>query len=92
MAIDPKRVADALGARIVKPMKGTDLAPEGQVWICYACGKKSRTKYGFDVTGQRAAINRGWDESCMMNAVLVYDAPSPPYRAVPGPENDLTPE
>lgn len=89
--IDAKKVADALGAEIVKPMKGTDRTPDGQVWICYACGKKSRTRYGFDATGARASISPGWDESCMMNAVLVYDAASPPYRAVPGPDNDDIP-
>lgn len=61
-------------------MKGTDLAPPGQVWRCAACGKRSRTRYGFvdDGTtrgsdylpdGTRVA-DPGWDESCMLNARL----------------------
>jgi hypothetical protein len=48
-----------------------ELAPAGQVWVCGACGKRSRTKYGFyDDGGQSSSIDYGWDESCMMNAVL----------------------
>jgi hypothetical protein len=42
-----------------------EFAPEGQVYQCQACGKLSRDLYG------EQALNRGWDESCMLNAVLV---------------------
>jgi hypothetical protein len=42
------------------------VAPEGQVYVCGACGKMSQDKYGM----QR--ISRGWDESCMLNSVLCY--------------------
>ena len=62
---------------------GTALAPAGQVWVCTACGKTSRTNFGFvdDGTqrGCHLACNRsrvadpGWDESCMLNAVLCYE-------------------
>lgn len=66
---------------------GTVLAPEGKVWRCSACGKESRTRYGFVEgdglrgldylpDGSRVA-DRGWDASCMLNAVLV-DIDSPP--------------
>lgn len=41
------------------------VAPEGMVFVCLACGKRSRDKYGFD------PINRGWDVSCMINSELV---------------------
>lgn len=41
------------------------IAPEGEVWVCLACGKMSRDKYGFD------PITRGWDESCMLNSALI---------------------
>ena len=41
-------------------------AQEGQVYICAACGKRSRDKYGDQ------PIDYGWDESCMLNAVLVH--------------------
>ena len=44
-----------------------EVAPEGQVWVCTACGKRSQDRYG----NQR--INRGWDESCMLNSVLCYE-------------------
>ena len=42
-------------------------APEGQVFVCAACGKRSRDKYGYQ------KIDRLWDESCMLNSVLVYE-------------------
>lgn len=43
------------------------LAPEGMVWRCRACGKRSRDLYGFH------AIDRGYDASCMLDAELVED-------------------
>lgn len=42
------------------------IAPEGEVFVCGACGKRSRDRYGSE------AIDQGWDESCMLNAVLCY--------------------
>lgn len=59
-------------------LKGTELAPEGQIWVCAACGKTSRTKYGFLENGARTdekgqcVSSYGWDESCMMNSVLCF--------------------
>ena len=44
------------------------VAPDGQVYVCGACGKRSRDKYGDN------AIDHGWDVSCMMHAVLVHEA------------------
>lgn len=41
-----------------------DVAPEGNIFVCGACGKTSKSIYGDDPTGW------GWDESCMLNAVL----------------------
>ena len=46
---------------------GNQTAPEGQVWVCGACGKQSRDKYG------EHRISYGWDMSCMMNAVLCWE-------------------
>jgi hypothetical protein len=46
------------------------------VWVCQACGKTSRTKYGFLDNGERSfedgtpVSDPGWDESCMLHAVL----------------------
>ena len=42
------------------------LAPEGAIWVCTACGKRSKDLYG----------DRGswWDESCMMHAILCEEA------------------
>lgn len=48
---------------------GTDLAPEGHIWVCMACGKTSKTKYGFDQDNNRVAM-RGWDVSCAINSQL----------------------
>lgn len=44
-----------------------EVAPEGQVYVCGACGKRSKDRYGDQ------KIDRGWDASCMMNCVLVYE-------------------
>ncbi len=63
-------------------MNGTTPAPAGQIWVCGACGKTSRTQYGFlsDGTSRGAdsfpdgarVASPGWDESCMLNAVLCH--------------------
>ena len=42
-------------------------APDGQIYVCSACGKRSRDLYG------RKKIDPWWDESCMLNAVLCYE-------------------
>ena len=42
-------------------------APEGQVWFCMACGKKSPRK-----EPGHPDEDKGWDISCMANAALVY--------------------
>lgn len=41
-------------------------APEGQVFVCLACGKQSQDKYGI------RKISPGWDESCMLNSSLCH--------------------
>jgi len=41
------------------------IAPEGKVWVCLACGKTSRHKYGDE---DRWAT--GWDVSCTLNCDL----------------------
>lgn len=46
---------------------GNIRAPKGQIWVCTACGKKARDKYGFD------PIDHGYDVSCMINSVLCYE-------------------
>lgn len=57
---------------------GTTPAPDDQVWVCGACGKTSRTKYGVLANGSRKmpdgeyVASQGWDESCMMHAILCY--------------------
>jgi hypothetical protein len=43
---------------------GNIIAAEGTMFVCAACGKRSRDRYGFD------PIDPGWDESCMLHAVL----------------------
>jgi len=40
------------------------IAKDGQVFVCAACGKRSKDQYG------TKAIDHGWDVSCMLNAVL----------------------
>ena len=40
-------------------------ADEGNLWVCQACGKTSKDRYGFD------GADPGWDESCMLNSMEV---------------------
>jgi hypothetical protein len=46
---------------------GNQVSLDGQVWVCQACGKRSRDKYGDH------AINPGWDVSCMLHSILVHE-------------------
>jgi len=46
-------------------------AEQGQVWVCGACGKTHSDLYGIDGGG-----SSGWDESCMLNAVLCHSTSS----------------
>lgn len=41
------------------------MAPDDGIWVCCACGKTAIDRYGLE--GPRSG---GWDESCMLNAVL----------------------
>jgi hypothetical protein len=52
---------------------GTAYAPKGQIWVCTACGKRARTRYGIDDVGAHTNIDYGWDESCAMHATLCYE-------------------
>lgn len=45
-----------------------ETAPKDYVWVCFACGKRSKDKYGSD------PIDKGWDESCMLNSYMVAEA------------------
>jgi hypothetical protein len=40
------------------------VAPEGYVFVCMACGKRSHDKYG------EQAISYGFDVACVLHAVL----------------------
>lgn len=42
-------------------------AGEGEVFVCQACGKRSKDLYGEKAFGS-------WDESCMMNAILCKES------------------
>lgn len=57
------------------------LAPEGKLYICSGCGKRALTRCGWDVKGERTAIDHGWDESCMLSAVLVTKEEAEKVRA-----------
>ena len=54
--------------------EGTAVVPTSLLWVCGACGKRSRTRYGFDKDNRRVC-DWGWDESCMLNAVLCDQDP-----------------
>ena len=47
---------------------GNELAGPGQIFVCSCCGKRSKDRYGHQ------AISSGWDESCVMHAVLCSES------------------
>lgn len=51
-------------------MDGTDIAPEGHIWVCLACGKTSKTKYGF-TSDDKSCCDLGWDASCVLNSQML---------------------
>jgi hypothetical protein len=60
----------------MKKDDGVTLAPKGYIWVCQACGKRARSRYGFDENNKSTAIDYGWDESCMMHAQLCEEVKS----------------
>lgn len=56
-----------------KTLKGTDLAPPGFVFQCQACGKKSKSRYGWDKDGKNTKIDQDYDSSCFLHAYLVKE-------------------
>ena len=50
------------------PPKYPRMAPDGQIFVCGACGKVSKDLYGDKLEGLGS-----WDESCMLNAVLCHE-------------------
>ena len=45
-----------------------EIASDGFIFVCLACGKRSKDKYGFQ------SIDYDWDESCMMNSKLIEES------------------
>lgn len=43
------------------------IAPKGQVWVCTACGKRSKDQFG------EQNLDGGWDVSCTIHALLCYE-------------------
>lgn len=72
---DPRKAIDDLLASLEQkaaerrakepklPTQDDPIAPEGKLWVCHACGKTAKDRYGEE---------GGWDESCMLNSGL-YD-------------------
>lgn len=56
---------------------GKDLAPDGQVWVCAHCGRRARSRWGFDHQGESTVIDHGYDSSCSLHAVLCHEEKSP---------------
>lgn len=61
------------------------IAPDGHVYLCGACGKRSRDIYGDQ------AIDYGWDESCFLNSVIVSVEEAEQLRARMGKAPKLAP-
>ena len=50
--------------------KYPQIAPEGQVFVCGACGKTAKNLYGDPHPQGDDSVPTNWDESCVLNAVL----------------------
>lgn len=46
--------------------KNNKFAPEDKIWVCLACGKFSKDKFG----DKDLNTSHGWDESCIINCQL----------------------
>ncbi len=55
-------------------MTGTDILPEPYRYVCMACGKTARSKYGFD-SDRKPTADQGWDTSCVLNSILCKPNP-----------------
>lgn len=64
-AIRAAEVAELWQAVEGQPPHEARLAPPGTVWVCAACGKTARDRFG--------TSDFGWDESCMLNSVLCHE-------------------
>lgn len=49
-------------------------APEGQIWLCAACGRTDKNR-----------ANNG-DESCFLNSILVFEQKNPEGKWVTVPD------
>ena len=54
------------------------MAPKGKIWFCPHCKREAEDRYG--LRGQKS---HGWDESCMLNAILVDAEPRDPTDQFP---------
>ena len=75
---DIEALGEKLAPRAYATEAGPVEVPQGLVWVCQACGKRARSRYGM-------SAKNGWDVSCMLNAVLCFDEPEGPWAAVPYP-------
>jgi len=46
-----------------------EFAPEGQIFVCMACGKVSKDRFG--TTEGNGGVSVAWDVSCMLHARLI---------------------
>ena len=53
----------------VRDLNGTDCVSRPLTWLCERCGKKSRSKYGFNRSGANVC-DTGYDAACAMNSFL----------------------
>jgi hypothetical protein len=64
---------------------GNQKAPDGHVYVCGACGRVSRWKYGLDFSGKHDSTP-GWDLSCAINSLLTLES------AIESPANWVYPK
>lgn len=53
--------------RIILPKRNVVGERGDQIFLCQACGRRSKDQHGLQ------PIDPGWDESCILSAVLVWE-------------------
>lgn len=56
---------------------GKAIAPEGQVWVCALCGRRAKSRWGFDEQNNSTALDYGYDSSCLSRALLCFEERGP---------------
>lgn len=75
---------DARTRKTLRELDFRDVVQEPLVYVCNACGKRARSRCGWDWENRSTRIDGLYDESCMLHSVLC-EPNSPEAIAAGGP-------